>query len=175
MRWLVFAISIAFAGCVPDDGGSLAPCSDQNTCLPGFRCLDKVCFACETGQCPGDQGSGVGPRGGVVCGADNVCLHIPVDALLTPITVAITRGSQTILIPGVTRLSNAYELLPTATPLQTPALVEIPVSTTIAIDRIAVYGAEKSEGPWWKLTGTSTSVTARGELSKLSVVAAGFE
>ena len=149
-------------------------CSATGQCLPGYYCLEDHCVICESGQCTPPLQYGVGPRGAVVCGADDVCLRVPEGALTTPVQIEITRLESPTPPEGLRLLSGVYAIAPAATALAKPALLEIPISSTVAPDQIGAYQADDPAGPWTRVTGTATPITASGELDHLTYVTAGY-
>ena len=166
-------LTLLLASCVNES--QLAPCASDDLCLPGFQCLDGLCSPCSGDDCPTTRGLGIGPRGGTVCGAGDVCLHVPADALIQDVNLIVTSTLAGLRVPNLTHLSGVFEIRPSAVQLLQAATIEIPISSTIAVGRIGVYQATSTSGPWTKLSGTSNAVTARGETQALSLFTAAYE
>ena len=151
-----------------------APCTESAECLPGFECEVGSCIACDK-TCSENLGEGVGPRGAIVCGADNVCLHFPPDALSEPLTIFIEKLSDEPMTPQLQQLSEVYSAQPDGLMLESEVLIEIPITSSISPDRVFVFQSNHLDGPWVKLTGTSTTVTALGLTDHLSLFIAATE
>ena len=171
---LAWVMSLIFWGCPITQKQAPAPCSDQSECLPGFECRTGNCIACDK-VCETNFGEGVGPRGAIVCGADNVCLHFPPNALAQPQNIFVEKLDVEPSIPNTVLLSAAYSAQPEGLVLDTEIRIEIPITSSASASRISVFQASSIDGPWEKLVGTSTSVTAIGSSNTLSIFAAGFE
>ena len=166
------ACILLFTACVPASD-SVAPCSSDDTCLPGFRCIDRLCVPCTVDQCLGRITAGVGPEGGVVCSAEDVCLHVPAGAIERPLALSVTSTrSKTLDAPGVRPLSPVIEVRPADTKFAKPVRLEFPISSTMAPSRIGVW---RKDSAWTRLTGTSTAVTAIGLSDAAGDFAAGLE
>jgi len=169
---VISAMTLLFSGCPITEKQSPAPCTEHAECLPGFECRVARCVACDQ-VCLERPGEGVGPRGASVCGADNVCLHFPPDTLLTPQSVAIQRLPEGASLPNASSLSPIYSILPSDLMLEMEVTIEIPITSSTSPDQVAVYQSDTIDGPWTKLTGTSTTNTAIGVTDRLTLFTAG--
>ena len=170
---LLILCSLALA-CPITEKQAPAPCDEHAECLPGFECEVGNCVACDE-TCSENLGEGVGVRGAIVCGADNVCLHFPPNALSEPLTIFIEKLSDEPMTPQLKQLSDVYSARPGGLMLESEVLIEIPITSSISPDRVFVYQANHLDGPWEKLTGTSTTVTALGFTNNLSLFIAATE
>ena len=159
------------ASCATDDAG-LAPCSADGRCLAGFRCEEGFCVECGAAECTSQSLDGVGPEGATVCGSDDVCLKIPASALSEFVDVRISLASPNVDIDGLVLLSRVYSLAPAGQTLTTAATLEIPISTDTPVSSIAVYGSATESGPWSRLPGSATSITATAQVTALQFVVA---
>ena len=161
-----------YCGCPITQRATPIPCQQSVECFPGFECINESCTACGT-VCSENIGEGVSSRGGSYCGADNVCIQIPANALTKPRSVYIEKSQEITQLDGIAPLSPIYRILPS--PLETQELIqiEIPVANTVTPTATFIYQADDKAGPWTKLTGTSTFATAIGKANYLHYFVAG--
>ena len=163
LAWI--ALAVACGGGAPD-----VPCSALGQCLPGFRCIENVCIVCGEDRCPAP--AGLGTEGGLICGADDVCIEIPRQALAARTSIAVSLARTASSTPALISLSPIYSITPTDTALMSPAKVDIPISSTIAVDRIGLYRGDSANGPWIRVEGNNNAVTASGRIDRLGFVTA---
>ena len=150
-----------------------APCSFSGNCLPGFRCLENFCAPCVDDEC--DDLLGIGAEGAKLCGVDDVCVDVPPGAVTMPVDIRLRRASATVALPDLHQLSRVYRLSPPGTTFALPLLIEIPISSTVAPSKIGVYTAKALTGPWSRVDGASSQVSAYGDLTELSMVVAAHD
>ena len=172
-KYLVPLLSLTvFCGCSITERQTPMPCQQSIECFPGFECISESCTACGT-VCNENLGEGVSSKGASYCGADNVCIQIPPNAVIRPRSVYIEKSQATATIAGVDLLSPIYQVLPAPLETQEPMQIEIPVANTTTPTSTFIFHANDKMGPWTKLTGTSTFATAVGEATYLHYFVAG--
>jgi hypothetical protein len=169
--YLLAALSSCTFACPITQKTAPSPCADHTECFPGFECRSGSCLGCDD-VCEDNRGEGIGPRGAIICGADDVCLHFPPNALATPQTILIEKLMQIPLLPNATALTPVYSTRPEGLMLDSDIRIEIPITSSVGVSRISVYQADSMDGPWQELVGTSTTVTAIGNTNHLSLFVA---
>ena len=69
-------------------------------------------------------------------------------------------------------LSRVYSLKPAGQTFTAPVPLEIPISTDIPVSSIAVYSSSSETGPWSRVPGSATNITATAQISSLQFVVA---